>query len=122
MRAELKRMYSIELPVSLEKHCPADPENFGLSICLEVGLAGSDATDLFDLFVCTPYWIKEQLAQEGPVWGRHILLILKYDYALIVQAIAKRMDACEGRDWTEIANKFARFTAWEFEDYQQSAA
>jgi hypothetical protein len=122
VRADLKRMYSIELPVSLEKHCPADPENFGLSIRLEVGLVGSDATDLFDLFVCTPYWIKERLAQEGAAWGRHTLLIPKYDYDLIVQAITKRTDACQGKDWPEIANKLARFTAWEFEDYQQSAA
>lgn len=122
MRADLKRMYSIELPVSLEAHCPADPEKFGLSIRLEVGLVGSSATDLFDLFVCTPYWIQEQLAQEGPVWGRHILLIPRYDYDLVLQAVTRRMDACQGKDWAEVANKLSRFMAWEFEDYQQSAA
>lgn len=114
-------MYAIELPVSLNEHRPADPENFGLSIRLEVGLVGSDAVDLFDLFVCTPHWIQEQFAQEGSVWGRHILLIPKYDYDLILQAVTGRIDACQGKNWLEVANKLARFAAWEFEDYQQSA-
>ena len=122
VRAHLKKMYSLELPVSLEEHCPANPENFGLSIRLEVGPVGSDAADSFDLFVCTPYWTQEQLAKEGPVWGRHTLLILEYDYDLILQAVTRRIDACQGKNWHEVANNLARFTAWEFEDYQEPAA
>jgi len=122
VRAHLKQMYSIELPVSLEEHRPTDPEHFGLSIRLEVGLMGGDATDLFDLFVCTPSWIQEQFTQEGAVWGRHMLLISKYDSNLILQVVTRQMDACQGRDWNEVANKLARFAAWEFEDYKQSAA
>lgn len=122
MRADLKNMYSIELPVSLKEYRPTDPKHFGISVCLEVGLLGSDATDLFDLFVCTPYWIQEQCAQEGAVWGRHMLLMPVYDCDLILQAVTRRMDACQGRDWYEVANKLAQFAAWEFEDYLPSAA
>ena len=122
MRAELKRMYSFEVPVSLEEHRPTNPENFGLSIRLEVGLVGSDAADLFDLIVCTPYWIQDGVTQKGPAWGPHMLLISKYDYDLILQTITRRLDACQGKDWPEVANKLARFAAWEFEDYQPCGA
>lgn len=122
MRADLKRIYSIELPVSLKEYRPVNPENFGLSIRLEAGLVGSDMADLFDLFLCTPYWIQEQCAQNGAIWGRHMLLMPEYDYGLILQAVIRRMDACQGRDWHEVANKLARFAAWEFEDYRPYAA
>ena len=121
MRADLKRMYSVELPVSLNEYRPTNPENFGLSIRFEAGLLGSDATDLFDLFVCTPDWIKEQCTQEGAIWGRHILLMPEYDYDLMLQAVTRQMAACQGKDWNEVANKLARFTAWEFEDYRSHA-
>jgi hypothetical protein len=114
-------MYLIELPVSLKEYRPANPENVAISIRLEAGLVGSDATDSFDLFVCTPNWMKEQCTQEGAVWGRHMLLIPEYDYDLILQAVTHRMAACQGKDWHEVANKLARFAAWEFEDYRPYA-
>ena len=122
MRAALKRMYSNELDVGLKEYRPANPENFGISIRLEAGLVGSDAADSFDLFVCTPNWIKEQCTEEGAVWGRHMLLMPEYDYDLMLRAVTREMDACQGKDWHEVANKLARFAAWEFEDYRPYAA
>ena len=83
-----------------------------------MGLVGSDAADSFDLFVCTPNWIEAQFTEEGAVWGRHMLLMPEYDNDMMLQEVIRRIDARQGKDWHEFANKLARFAAWEFEDYR----
>jgi hypothetical protein len=118
MRANLKEMYSLELSTTLEEYRPAIPENFGLSVRLMVGPEGGNSMESFDVLVCTPDWIKEQFSQERCIWGRHMLIVLEYDYALILQKISKHVASCQGKDWEEVANSVARVAAWEFEDYQ----
>ena len=118
MRATLKEMYSIELPGKLEEYLPAHPENVGLSIRLIVGPEGNDSGESFDLLVCTPDWINEQFTQVSSIWGRHMLIVPRYDHALIRQKISHQVSTCQGEDWGAIASKLARFAAWGFEDYR----
>ena len=99
MRATLKEMYSIELPVKLEEYLPAHPENVGLSIRLIVGPEGNDSGESFDLLVCTPDWINEQFTQVSSIWGRHMLIVPRYDHALIRQKISHQVSTCQGEDW-----------------------
>jgi hypothetical protein len=122
MRAKLKEMYSLELSVKLEEYRPDDHKNFSLSIRLIVGPEGSESGESFDIFVCTPDWIKEQFTQESCLWGRHMLIVPAYDHFLILRKVWHQIAACQGKDWDEFATKLARFGAWEFEDYQPYAA
>ena len=118
MRANLKEMYSLELSTTMEEYRPEILENFGLSVRLMVGQEGEDGTESFDVLVCTADWIKDQLTLERCIWGRHMLVVQEYDYALILELVSVRIASCDGKDRAEVANKLARIAAWEFEDYR----
>jgi hypothetical protein len=118
MKAKLKEMYSLELEQPLEEFWPEDKSNFGISIRLMIGAEGSSGAESFDIFVCTPDWIKSQYPNEKCMWGRHMLVILEYDLHLIRQAVDCYIAGCTGEDWPTIARKLSGMGAWEFEDYQ----
>lgn len=111
-------MYSWELTTSLKDFRPDDPDCFGLYIRLMVGFKGGKGAESFDLLVCTPSWISAQYAGEGWVWGRHMLIVLEYDFGLIRKVIESYIERCSGSDWQEVATKVSAIGAWEFEDYQ----
>lgn len=117
MRAKIKEIYSLELTCSLEDYWPSDEQNFGISIRLIIGSVDITGGDIFDLFVCTPDWIKGQYTDVGPVWGRHMLIVMEYDWPLIRKKIDLLVTKCSGRDWQEISQKLSMFIAWEFDDY-----
>ena len=118
MRAQLKEIYSLHIPEMLKDFQPEERGNFGIPIRLMVGLEGSEQSESFDIFVCTPTWIQGQLCEGGPMWGRHMLIVEEYDFERILQTLSGQISACTGKDWSEVANKIARFAAWEFEDYR----
>ncbi|MBL8508123.1 MAG: immunity 8 family protein [Chitinimonas sp.] len=118
MKAKIKEIYSLEIPSSIEDYWPSDELNFGLSIRLIVGPDEADGGESFDLLVCTPDWIKNQYADEGGVWGHHMLIVFEYDWKFIKEKIELFAAGCSGRDWPELARKLSLVAAWEFEDYQ----
>jgi hypothetical protein len=63
---------------------PSEVDNFGTWIRLSVGLLGESGADNFELFVCTPKWLFEQLETDPAArWGRHLLIVKAYDLTLI---------------------------------------
>ncbi|WP_063936079.1 immunity 8 family protein [Burkholderia pseudomallei] len=118
MRAQLKEMYSLQIPEMLKDFRPEASRNFGISIRLMIGPEGADQSESFDILVCTPTWIQDRLREEGCIWGRHMLITQEYDYKLILQSLSAYISSCTGKDWDEVANKVARIAAWEFEDYR----
>jgi hypothetical protein len=117
MRAVLKEMRSLEMEEPLEKYWPDDPVDFGTWVRLMIGLENTAAAESFDVLVCTPDWIKRQQQEERVVWGRHMLIVFEYDFALIKAEFTRYIDNCAGDNWTEIAKKLSQIGAWEFEDY-----
>jgi len=118
MKAQLKEMYSLQIPEALKEFLPEASKNFGITIRLMVGVEGVDQSESFDILVCTPTWIQDQLILEKYMWGRHMLIVNEYDYELIFQSLSARISSYSGKDWNEVANKIARIAAWEFEDYR----
>lgn len=118
MKAKLKEIYSLELTHPLEAFWPEDESNFGISVRLMIGPEDSAGSESFDILVCTPDWIKSQYSEEKCVWGRHMLIVLDYDFALIKREIERYIAGCVGEDWQTIARKLSGMGAWEFEDYK----
>ena len=114
VRAELKKISADD--VVIESYVPDDPECFFIALRVRIGEEGSAGADDFELFVCTPKWLDANV--WGPTWGRHFLMVRRYDYDLILEAVKKRIYEIEGVNWGELACKLARFYSWEFEDYQ----
>lgn len=118
MKAELKEISPLVPTYSLEEFWPDDESNFALPVRLMIGTDDSVGADSFDILVCTPDWIKSQYAEEKCVWGRHMLIVLEYDFDLIKREIERYIATCTGEDWETIAQKLSRIGSWEFEDYQ----
>ncbi|WP_281663391.1 immunity 8 family protein [Paraburkholderia fungorum] len=118
MKAELRKLHSLEIEEELIHYKPAMPENFGTWIRFSVGPSGELGTDNFDLFVCTPLWLSESLETEpGARWGRHLLIVKEFNVAAITNEIERLVQRCSSVDWQSTALKIGRFAAWEFEDY-----
>lgn len=119
MRAELKRLHSADAP-DLRTFRPADAENFGLLIQVMAGPAGDDASESFDLVVCTPAWLAARLDVEPIIDGRHHLIVRAFDYEMLERFIRDYCAQSDGADWREVATKLSRLGRWEFEDYRPS--
>ena len=75
MIAELKNMFSSGIDIPLEIYCPVNPEHFGLTIQLMIGLKDAEGADSFDTLICTPSWIAEECEQQNGVWGYGRLVV-----------------------------------------------
>jgi hypothetical protein len=117
MKAELRVLHSPDLD-DLQHGSPPDPSNFGILVQAMIGPEDEEGEESFDIVVCTPTWMANKVAAEGYAWGRHHLLIPRYDYPTIRDAVRALCHSVEGSDWRGVATALARYGAWEFEDYE----
>jgi Immunity protein 8 len=114
--AEVKKIHTVEMD-DLESHVPENLEKFCVSVRAMVGPRGGDGEDSFDINVCSPKWLEEQVERHGFVLGRHYLFVPEYDPAKIRKIITKHIERFTGDSWKEVAEKVSRIGFWEFEDY-----
>ncbi len=114
MRARLKALRSDAVP-DLARWAPPDPEAFSLPLVLEVGPLGLRGRERFDLLVATPRWLEARHGREGAVLGRGLLLVFAWRYERIRAFLARRVEACTGETWPEVARKVGRIAEWEGE-------
>ncbi|GAB6852442.1 immunity 8 family protein [Paraburkholderia kururiensis] len=115
MKAKLK---SVDLgsDVGVFEYVPNDPGRFNVWMNFTVGKLGGNGGDLFRLRVCTPDWLKENVAPMS--WGRHVLVVHAYNPQAIIDYVDRYISSLEEPDWPRLANKLARVMEWEFEDYK----
>ena len=128
IKAEIKRF------CIWDDHCqyfyPNDPEYFFAMVDMDIGLAGSEGGDIFNLMVCTPRWFEENIMTIRPtershetfrknIFGRHYLFVHTFDEAEIEKEVQVLVDRVKGKDWDEIAPRLSRFFGWEYEDYNE---
>jgi hypothetical protein len=104
--------------IAFDSYYPEDEEYFGQWLTMLVGPDNEEGGHLYQVLVCTPEWIKREYLHTGAVWGRHMLIISRYDQSRIRYELNQYVEKCTGKDFWEIAQKIARIGAWEFEDYQ----
>jgi immunity protein 8 of polymorphic toxin system len=114
--AHVKKIYTVEMD-DLERHVPLNLDKFCVVIRTMVGPRGSEGEESFDINVCTPKWIEEQVEKEGFVLGRGYLVVGRYDPSLIRNTIVRLVESMSGGSWQEVAEKVSRIGYWEFEDY-----
>lgn len=118
MRAEIKDFYSIDTDKTLELFKPDIPDNFGMLIFLEIGIAGKEGADDFQVMLCTPKWLIDNMKQEEIVLGLHYMIVFEYNYEKIHKKLIE-LFCIEGKDWDEIANKLSYIGQWEFQNYKE---
>jgi hypothetical protein len=117
MRAELKWLHSPDAD-DLRSFVPPDPERFMLLVQAMVGPEEDDASESFDIIVCSGSWMREQV-EQGPLIGLYHIIMAKFDYDALVRLVGDFCRRCEGRTWQDVAAKVSRLGRWEFDDYRE---
>lgn len=119
MRARLDGIYSIDLPGG-PPELPPDPEDCWLVVQADIGLEAGEAVDTFTFYVCTPKRLEKVLQVEPCQVGRHLLIVGRFDWAVVEASIRGLVDDLRGESWEELAAKIGRYGLWEFEDYVEA--
>jgi hypothetical protein len=117
MRAKLQSLRSPDA-FDLKSYAPDDPANFGILVEATIGSSGEPGGDVFSFEVCTSSWLGQEWLQDNYRFGRHLLLLKKYDYNILWNAIEKLCNSVEEADWEQVAQKLGRYGHWEFEEYK----
>jgi len=118
MNIELKGLRSLELEDNLINYWPADALNFSCWIRAMIGPKDQNGSEAFDMLVCTPTWLQNELASNKVLSGKGMIIVEEYDYDVILSYVEKKIMACNDKDWSESAIKLSRFSFWEYENYQ----
>ncbi len=115
MMAQVKAIYA-ELN-ALEDYTPEDHERFCVLLQVMVGPRNDKGEESFDIKVCSPKWLEQEVEREGFVLGMHKLIVAEYNPVQIRKVLIKFFERYSGDSWREIALKLGRMGSWEFEDY-----
>jgi len=105
----------------LEDYSPKDEECFFEWLTISIGIKGEAGAVYYNLLVCTPDWLKKELKSTSVQWGRHKLIINKFDPDLIKKEIdnklLKLLNQFDNDNDVSFSEKIGRYAHWEFEDY-----
>src|SRR5260370_4696525 len=89
----------------LELRVPQDPHKFCILVRAMIGPRGGEGEESFDINVCTPLWLEEQIDREGFVFGTHRLFVKTYDTLQIKKLLIKFIEPYSADSWREVAEK-----------------
>jgi hypothetical protein len=118
MNAILRSVFSVDVD-DLATWAPTST-SFSLHLRLLIGPDPGAGEESFDITVCNAEWLAERASAEGIIDPRHHLVVDSFDWPTLSQYLLRRISACSGASWEEIAEKLARFAYWEFEDYREN--
>jgi hypothetical protein len=114
MRARLKTLRSDDIP-DLGRWTPPVPDEFAVPLTLEVGPLGLRGRERFELLVVTPRWLQRRHGRDGAVLGRGKLIVFEWDLERVRAFLSRKVEACTGRSWPEVARKVGEIAEWEGE-------
>ena len=119
MKATIRGFHSPD--ADLETYLPADASDDAIFIQMLVGPSGGDGEESFDLVVCTPKWLQRAARTDGPIVGRHFVVVDVLDVASVLEFLRARVDSLSAPTWHELALQLGRIGKWEFQDYDETA-
>ena len=109
-------IYSIDLP-SGPPEMPKDPYDCWIVIQADIGVAGKEGADIFTFYVCTAKRVNSILQNEDFLLGHHLILVEKFDWQVVENAIKNILNNLEANTWEQLAIKLNEYGGWEFSDY-----
>lgn len=116
MKAAIRRFHSPDIQ-DLAAYQPVDQEDFAFLLQVMIGPEGGDGEESFDIAVCSPKWLLNAHGEHGVVIGRHHLIMMRYDFSRMKEAVHGFCQHLSADTWEELATKLGRLGKWEFEDY-----
>ena len=102
----------------LENWCPANDDDIFFPLEIYIGERGSVKSDLFTILICSPASLKKHNVHLRP--GRHMLIVIRYDWKEIRQKIKDLVFSCQATSWNQATIFLGRYFRWEYEDYSES--
>lgn len=112
MRAALRSILSAEIDLAV--WFPASTD-WALGVKLIVGPDGDRGEESIDVTVCSPAWVARRTRDGGILEGVGYFIVDTFDFAQLEACFQRRVTACQGVDWDEVAGQLRRLGWWEFE-------
>jgi hypothetical protein len=111
MRAEIKHILM-----------PDEPDQPFTQVLMEmlVGTVGMEGEESFQVTVCSPLWLRQQLDEAQVVRPRHVVFMAQFDEAVARRYLTDLVASVVGDSWGEIADQLRSLGLWEFEGYRES--
>lgn len=107
---------TVEGSAELEKYKPQDTSNFEIGLEVFVGIEGNgEGSERFDLTVCTPRWILENIKEDNYVLGHGMLIVPNYSQDQIVKYIKSYVRMCTGTTIDDVMRRVGLLGEWESE-------
>lgn len=104
------------ISAELEQFKPEDPSNFEIGLEVSVGIeGGGEGADTFQVSVCTPKWILENIKEDDPMIGHGMLIISSYSYDRMVDHIKSYVKMCAGNTIDDVMRRVGFLGEWEYE-------
>lgn len=116
MKATVRALHSPD--VDIDEYQPADPEDVHVLVQVMAGPSDGPGAESFDVLICTPGRITEMARANGPLLGRHMVLVDRFDAVQIRRFLVGVFEAEEAATWPELGERLGRIGKWEFEDYR----
>jgi hypothetical protein len=81
----------------LESVTPVRPTNAGQRIRVVAGPGDEPGEECFDLLVCTPAWLANEVSHKIAIVGRHHLIVEKWDPARVRDIVTDLFTREEGK-------------------------
>ena len=117
VRPKLKNIHSPDIP-DMEVFRPENAENFCFLLQAMFGPEDAEGEESFDVVVCTPKWLEQNMSKNEIVLGRHHLVVKEYNIERLRFFLSEFGRRCEADSWDEAAQRLSRIGKWEFEDYK----
>ena len=103
---------------SLKKWQPQNPHDVWLSMSMEIGEKGDNASNIFLFTLATPEGIRRNLEESGRnhKFGRFYLIVKEYNWKTIEKTIQEKVKRCQSDSWEESVRLLSRDFKWEYED------
>ena len=116
MKAIIHRFHSPDV-FDLDSYAPDDPTDDAILLQIMVGPVGEDSEESFDVLVCTPRRLERLVESDGPIVGRHYLIVKSMDYSIIRRYLTSAIERESADNWEDLAARIGRIGKSEFEDY-----
>jgi len=112
----IKSMHSPD--VELQEWQPASLEDVCFLLQMEIGPAGEEGADVFDVMVATPEGLR-RLQRQGEMFisKRALFVVAHYSVDELLRSLAELVASCDGESWVQCVQKLQRYFQWEYDDY-----
>jgi hypothetical protein len=98
---------------------PANPTDCEIVFHVLIGPMDGDGEEAFSFTVITA--ARFAAASEAR-WGRGKLIVAAFEWAVVVQAVAKLLAQCARPTWGEVVAELNKELLWEFDGYKPTDA